>query len=99
MQTALVPVVWCGDALAERLGRLVEQARAARVPVIYLQQDGPPDSPFAPGRPGWQLDARVQSADDDLVIRKTATDSFFRTELERELHDRSIDTLVIAGVA
>ena len=99
MQTALVPVVWCGDELAERLGRLVEQARAAGVPVIYLQQDGPPDSAFAPDQPGWQLDARVQSADDDLVIRKTATDSFFRTELERELHDRSIDTLVIAGVA
>src|SRR3954468_8252624 len=98
MQTALVPVVWCGDELAERLGRLVEQARSAGVPVIYLQQDGPPDSGFAPHQPGWELDARVQSGDDELVIRKTATNGF-RTELERELHDRSIEALVVAGVA
>ena len=33
------------------------------------------------------------------MIRKTATDGFFRTELERELRDRSVDTVIVAGVA
>jgi nicotinamidase-related amidase len=99
MQAALVPAMWRGDELAERLGGLVEEARANGVPVVYLQQDGPPDSPYAPGAPGWRLDARVRPAADDIVIRKTATDGFFRTELERELRDRGIDTLVVTGVA
>jgi nicotinamidase-related amidase len=99
MQAAIVPAVWRGDELAVRLGGLVVQARAAGVPVVYLQQDGPPDSPFAPGAPGWQVDGRVQPGADDVVIRKTATDGFYRTDLERQLRDRGVDTLVVTGVA
>jgi nicotinamidase-related amidase len=77
MQAALVTAVWRGEELAERLGRLVAQARADGVPVVYFQQDGPSDSRYTPGAPGWQLDPCVRPAAHDIVIRKTATDGFF----------------------
>jgi nicotinamidase-related amidase len=99
MQAALVAAVWRGDELAERLGRLIVQARGRGIPVVYLQQDGSPNSSFEPGAPGWEIDARVRPGTDDILIRKTATDGFFRTALEHELRDRGVDTLVVTGVA
>lgn len=99
MQAAIVPEMWHGDDLADRVGALADQARAAGIPVIYLQQDGGADTPFAPGTTGWELDKRVRASDGDIVIRKTATDSFFRTNLELELRGRGVDTVVVVGVA
>jgi nicotinamidase-related amidase len=98
MQTALVSAVWEGGALAERLGALADRARAAGVPVIYLQQDGRPGSDHAPGTLGWELDPRVRADDDDIVVRKTATDGFFRTDLAERLADLDVDTIIVTGI-
>jgi nicotinamidase-related amidase len=98
MQKALVSAVWEGGALAERLGALADRARAAGVPVIYLQQDGRPGSDLAPGSAGWELDPRVRADGDDLVVRKTATDGFFRTDLAKQLADLDVDTIIVTGI-
>lgn len=99
MQVGLVPAVKDGDQLVARLNALVSAARGVGVPVIFLQQDGPPGSRTEPHTPGWEIDPRVGREPGDLTLRKTATDSFYRTRLLDELSERAIDTVVIAGVA
>jgi nicotinamidase-related amidase len=98
MQKAVVPAMWQGGVLADRIGALADRARAAGVPVIYLQQDGQPGSSHAPASPGWELDPRVHPAADDLVVRKTATDGFFRTDLAERLAALAVDTIVVTGI-
>lgn len=99
MQAAIVPDLWRGAELAERIGELVGAAHEADVPVVAIQQTGPPGSPFDPASPGWQLDPRLRVADSDLRIRKGATDSFFGTQLGALLAERGITTVIVVGAA
>lgn len=99
MQDALMPAVWRGDELADRIAVLAQSARERHVPVIVIQQTGPAGSPLHPDQPGWQPSATLRILPDDLRLRKSATDSFFGTDLADQLAARSVDTLIITGVA
>ncbi len=99
MQQVMRPVLWRGAELVERIAQLVAAAHRARVPVIAIQQTGPVGSPFDPADPGWRPDPRLCLADTDLRISKSATDSFFGTELGDVLSERHITTLVVVGAA
>jgi nicotinamidase-related amidase len=99
MQEALIPVVWRGEELVDRIARLAMVARERDVPVVAIQQTGPPGTPFAPENPGWHLSSGLRIHDDDLRIRKTATDSFFATDLAALLTARSVDTVLLTGVS
>jgi nicotinamidase-related amidase len=99
MQEALVPVIWRGDELADRIAVLAQAARTRHVPVIFTQQTGPAGSPLDPDQPGWQLSAGLGVQPADLQLRKAATDSFFATNLADLLAARDVDSVVITGVA
>lgn len=99
VQEAMIPVLWRGAELVERLAKLARQARDHDVPVMMIQQTGPPGSPFDPTTPGWQPPAQLRLAPTDLRIHKTATDSFFDTELASALTARAITTVIICGAA
>ena len=100
MQEVLVPMIWRGEELADRVAGLVQSAREEPdVIVVGVQQTGPPGSRFDPETPGWQLSARLGIQDNDVRVRKSATDSFFRSDLGDLLKARDVDALVIAGVA
>jgi nicotinamidase-related amidase len=99
MQTAVVPALWRGEELIDRIARLVESAHAEKVLVVAVQQTGPPGTPFDPGQPGWPLDPRLGVGDGDVRMRKTATDSFFRTGLLVTLTEHRVDTLIVTGAA
>jgi len=99
MQEALVPVIWRGDELTERIAALARAARDRHVPVIGTQQTGPAGSPLEQDGPGWQLTAGLGMQHADLRLRKTATDSFFGTDLADLLAARDVDTVIVTGVA
>lgn len=99
MQTALVPHLWRGEELADRIALLAQRARSQGAPVVAIQQTGPARSPFDPADPGWQLSPRLHLSDEDLRVHKSATDSFFRTDLAELLARRDVDTVVITGAA
>lgn len=94
-----MPAVWRGDELADRVAVLAQSARDRHVPVIVIQQTGPPGSQLDPEQPGWQPSAALQLRPDDIRLRKSATDSFFGTDLADQLAARSVDTVIITGVA
>ncbi|MDT7786266.1 MAG: hypothetical protein QOF58_4685 [Pseudonocardiales bacterium] len=94
MQEVLIPVVWKGPELADRIADLADRARANGVKVIALQQVGGPM--FEPEAPGTRLAQRLRLQPADTVIRKTATDGFYRSDLAEALSEA--DTVVLTGV-
>lgn len=87
------------DAVVERVNRLAARARAAGVPVVWVQHETTPGHRLAHGSPGWALADGLHSADGDVRLRKTTPDSFLRTGLADWLAVRGISRLVVAGYA
>jgi nicotinamidase-related amidase len=87
--------VYDGDALVARVRALAERARAAAVPVFYIQDDdvGPV------GSHDWQLRPGLAAPDDAPRIRKKYADSFYQTTLAAQLAELNVTHLVIAGCA
>ncbi len=99
------------DALSSAL-RIREAARSAGILVVYtnvVYQDGGTDGGvfyrkvpalevFVAGNPlgGWP--ARLEPADDELVITKQYPSAFFGTSLAEALTANGIDTLIITGL-
>lgn len=49
--------------------------------------------------PGTAIHEAVAPEPDDVVVRKTRGGAFSTTDLDRELRERGIDTLILAGLA
>jgi nicotinamidase-related amidase len=90
--------VYQGEALLATIGDLLVKARAAQVPVIYIQHDGGPGDPLAPGTHGWPIHPAIAPSAGEPVIRKATPDSFHETTLQAELAARGISNLVVAGI-
>jgi nicotinamidase-related amidase len=98
MQAGIVAGAYQEQEVLERLKALIARARAAGLPVIYLQHDGYPGHRLEPGIPGWQIHAAIAPQPGDLVIRKTASDSFWGTNLQQELEARGINRVLVTGM-
>ena len=86
---------WCG--ILSNMTALIAGSHAAALPVIFVQHDGGPGDPLEPGTDGWELCPELGMAATDLLVRKTACDAFFGTNLESILHERGVQCLVVAG--
>ncbi|OCI91945.1 isochorismatase [Rhizobium sp. AC27/96] len=75
---------------------LLEKARSAWAPVIFLQNDGPAGAPDEPFQAGWKLHFPPRSG--ELVIRKTNDDGFDGTDLDAILTAFGARDLVISGM-
>lgn len=87
------------DAVVQRINPLAARARAAGVPVLWVQHETAAGHRLAHGSPGWALADGLQPADGDVRIRKTTPDSFLHTGLSDWLAVRGITRLVVAGYA
>lgn len=87
-----------GDAVINRINRITAMARAAGVPVVYVQHEQE-ETVLEYGSSGWQLQAGLNVGKNDFFVRKTTPDSFHGTNLQQVLADHSVDTLVICGYA
>ena len=96
--TGRLPITYPKGSLANILNAM-DAARESGVPVVVVQHSAEaPESPvFKKGSPGWQLHPEVISRPFDVMIEKHLPGSFTGTVLERWLHERNIDTLVISG--
>ena len=77
---------------------LASRARAADVPVIYLQHCHDRYNEMMKGQPGWQIHPDVGRVDGDLVVEKTASDSFYRTSLHDTLQGLGVTKLAVTGM-
>jgi nicotinamidase-related amidase len=49
--------------------------------------------------PNTAIHERVAPRDGDILVRKTRVGAFSTTDLEQQLHDRGIDTLILSGIS
>lgn len=88
---------WEIDRVIANINAVTSRARAAGTPVILIQHEGK-DGYLSHGSAGWQLERRLVVEPGDLRLRKTATDSFHRTELAATLERLGVTDLVICGI-
>ncbi len=99
VQTALCCGQWAAfdiDRVVDRINAVAAKARAAGVPVILVQHED--DGPLRFGSNGCQLYEQLAAQPGDLRIRKTAADSFHRTELRATLQSLGVDRLIVCGL-
>jgi nicotinamidase-related amidase len=85
--------VYEGAATVGRIKLLTDRARAAGLPVIYIQ-----DNDVAPVESDdWQLHPALEARPGDLRLRKAYADSFYHTTLHDKLSALGIRRLVICG--
>jgi len=74
--------------------------RAAPAPVVHVRHiSRSPGSLFWPGQPGVEFQTELAPLDSEHVVEKNVPDAFINTGLERWLHARGIERLVIVGVS
>jgi nicotinamidase-related amidase len=86
---------------AEVLGNIrsvIEKARAAKTPVIFVQHEHATYEPMKRDSPGWQIHPAVAPLPGERIINKKASDSFYGTPLRSELDTLGITDLVITGL-
>ncbi|MGB9861741.1 MAG: cysteine hydrolase family protein [Candidatus Bipolaricaulaceae bacterium] len=92
-------------ATVEPIRALLERTRKAEVPIIFTQDWHAPDDPefkiwpphCVAGTWGAEIIPELCPRPQEIVVKKTSYDPFFRTELEKILQDKGVETLVIVG--
>jgi len=82
------------DAVVSRIGSLVDRARDADVPVIWVQHT---DEDMPVGSEAWQYVPELTKAVGEPLVHKHYGDSFEDTELEQLLAERGVGHLVVTG--
>jgi nicotinamidase-related amidase len=90
--------VYKGKSLISTIQTLLGKARAAGVPVIYIQHNAPAGKPLEKGREGWEIHEGIKPRSGDVIVQKTTPDSFFNTILERVLNNIGINHLYLTGI-
>lgn len=81
--------------VVQRINALTGRARAAGVPVAFIQHENEVDLEFDSER--WQLADALSVDAADTKIRKTTPDSFLRTPLEAWLVGQGVRRVVVCG--
>jgi nicotinamidase-related amidase len=79
------------------LGALLERARGAGVPVVYVRHDGSPGE-LVPCTPGWEVAAEIAPRPGEPVVDKRFSDAFRETDLAAVLDKLGVDRVVACGM-
>lgn len=83
-------------ALLAALQNLLDRARAAQAPVIFLQNDGPAGAVDEPNTTGWAL--YFVPHEGEHVVRKREDDGFIGTPLHSLLTAKGARHIAVCGV-
>lgn len=92
LQAGVMPGCFDEKGVLERAAALVDRARAADVPVVWIHHD-----PVGVGTPEWELAAPLLRAEGERLVRKDYRDSFADTLLRETLDELGATHLVITG--
>jgi nicotinamidase-related amidase len=87
-----------GDAVVERIAMLIVRARAANVPVFFVQHDGGPDDPLHPGKPGFPFHDKLAPQSGDDITVKHRSSAFHGTDFDAKLKRAGVDRLIVTGM-
>lgn len=99
VQTALFErstPIYKADNLLRNIMTLIQRAREAGAPVLYVQHAN--EKLLPEGSEGWQLHPQLQTLPPDAIIHKRHGSAFQETQLKKILDARNVGTLVITGL-
>jgi nicotinamidase-related amidase len=85
------------SAFLATLGALLDQARAAAIPVVYIRHDGSPDE-LVPGTPPWEVAGAIAPRAGEPIVEKRFRDAFRETTLAEVLSRLDVDHVVLCGM-
>ncbi len=97
-ESTTIPPVYGGNELLARIAALLSKARAAQLPIFFIQHNGDKGHPLEPGTAGWHIHPAIAPKERDVVIRKLSSDSFKDTPLHHQLQTLEVDRLIVAGI-
>ena len=83
------------DAVVANVASLVDKARDADVPVVWVQHND--DEALIDGSEAWQIVPELNRDDGEAIIQKRYGDSFEDTNLEEVLSGLGVGRLIVAG--
>lgn len=95
-QVGVLGGVWESARVVAQLEKLVAKARAAGVPVLWVQHA---DAELPRGSAAWQLLPNFVPTAAEPVIHKSHNSSFANTELDPRLRSLGVTRVVLAGAA
>lgn len=94
VQNGVVEGVYRRDAVIANIAKLVEKARGAAVPIIWIQHS---DAQLERGSEAWQYVRELSRGDAEPLVHKSYGDSFEGTDLEEVLAAAGVGHLLVAG--
>jgi nicotinamidase-related amidase len=94
VQNDVVRDAYARDAVVGRIGALLDKARAAGAPVVWVQHSG---DDLAEGSEGWRYVPELVRRGSEALIPKRYGDAFEGTGLEAVLAELGVGRLVVAG--
>jgi nicotinamidase-related amidase len=103
----IMPFIWKnygGKSLFNEVGliantqQLIEKARRANAPILYIMYTETGESMRTEGQPLWQVHPEIAPQEKDQLIVKYYADSFLKTELEARLNEQNIQNIVVCGI-
>jgi nicotinamidase-related amidase len=94
VQTGVVAGAHDRDAVVANIGTLVEQARRAEIPVVWVQHD---DDELERGSDNWRIVGELRPRVQEPHIEKNYGDSFEDTPLEDVLAELRVGRLFVVG--
>ena len=82
------------DAVVANVGSLVEKARSAHIPVVWVQHN---DRGLPMGSEGWRIVPELNPDEAEPHVDKSYGDSFEDTNLEHVLSGLGVGRLIVAG--
>jgi nicotinamidase-related amidase len=83
------------DSVVANIGNLVERAREAGVPVVWVQHND--EGGLARGSEGWRIVSELSPDEAEPLVDKRYGDSFEDTSLENVLSDLGVGRLLVVG--
>ena len=94
VQNGVVKNAYARDAIVANIAAVVEKARSARVPVVWVQQFG---DHLKAGSEAWRIVPELDPRASEPVVAKAWGDAFEETTLESVLAGFKAGRLIVAG--
>lgn len=93
----LIPPIYMADQLLMRTMKLIEAARNANVPVVYIQHCAD-EGLLVKGTEAWPIHPMIAPKEGDHVIEKFASSAFEGTILGDALSHEGVQGVVVCGL-
>lgn len=90
--------IYNGNELLSKVKDLINKARSAGIPIVYVQNNGGSGDPDEYNTPGWEIHPSIAPTEGDVVVEKQTPDAFHKTNLHDELESKEIKKLIIVGL-